>query len=95
MTSTSVVLFDVEAKVPVNEMSTNGVRQAIWSHDMSMVALLSKHSKFIYIHIYGDIHDHLLLLSQEYVYFTPDKPRLFFSHSFLFPLFFWNLTSLH
>ena len=44
VTPNSVILFDTELKTQVAEIQLAGVRYAIWSPDMSMVALLSKHS---------------------------------------------------
>ncbi|KAJ3292189.1 hypothetical protein HK104_005514 [Borealophlyctis nickersoniae] len=43
-TATSVILYDTELRTSVAELSVNGVRYAVWSPDMSMVALLSKHT---------------------------------------------------
>ncbi|KAJ3090043.1 hypothetical protein HK102_004843, partial [Quaeritorhiza haematococci] len=43
-TTTSVILYDIELRTTVAEINVNGVRYAIWSPDMSMVALLSKHT---------------------------------------------------
>lgn len=39
----SVTLFDTELKSNFAEISAFGVKQVIWSNDMTMVALLSKH----------------------------------------------------
>ena len=44
-TATSVILFDTELRTNVAELSVPAVRYVIWSTDMSMVALVSKHSK--------------------------------------------------
>ena len=41
-TATSVILYDTELRVTVAEINVNGVRFAVWSHDSSMVALMSK-----------------------------------------------------
>lgn len=43
-TPTSVVLFDTELRQTVSELNVNGVRYTVWSPDMSLVALLSKHT---------------------------------------------------
>lgn len=43
-TSTSVVLYDTELRENVAEINVAGVRHVVWSPDMSMVALLSKHT---------------------------------------------------
>ncbi|TPX35194.1 hypothetical protein SeMB42_g07204 [Synchytrium endobioticum] len=43
-TPTSVILYDTELKSSVAELNVNSVRYAVWSPDMSMVALLSKHT---------------------------------------------------
>ncbi|KND01360.1 coatomer subunit alpha [Spizellomyces punctatus DAOM BR117] len=44
ITSTSVVLYDIELRTSVAELTVNGVRYVVWSPDMSMVAFLSKHT---------------------------------------------------
>lgn len=44
---TSVVLFDIQQGKVVAELNTPPVKYAIWNSDASMVALLSKHSKYI------------------------------------------------
>lgn len=44
LTPTSVVLYDTELKTQVAQITVSGVRYACWSSDMSLVALLSKHS---------------------------------------------------
>ncbi|KAI9207062.1 coatomer WD associated region-domain-containing protein [Polychytrium aggregatum] len=46
-TSSSVILFDTESSSNIAELPASGVRYAVWSSDMSMVALLSKHSIII------------------------------------------------
>jgi coatomer protein complex subunit alpha (xenin) len=46
-TSNSVVLFDVQQQERVNEVTTTPIKYAYWSTDMSMVALISKHSKLL------------------------------------------------
>jgi coatomer protein complex subunit alpha (xenin) len=45
-TPTSCILFDTELKQSVAELNVNSVRYAVWSPDMNLVALLSKHSTF-------------------------------------------------
>ncbi|KAJ3189293.1 hypothetical protein HDU85_002921 [Gaertneriomyces sp. JEL0708] len=45
--ATSVVLFDMELRSTIAELTVNGVRSAVWSPDMSLVALLSKHTLVI------------------------------------------------
>ncbi|KAJ3044580.1 hypothetical protein HDV00_001506 [Rhizophlyctis rosea] len=42
-TSTSVILYDTEARASVAELNINNCRYAVWSPDMSLVALFSKH----------------------------------------------------
>lgn len=41
---TSVVLMDVQQGITVAEMNVSGVKYVVWAPDMSMVALLSKHT---------------------------------------------------
>lgn len=43
-TTTSVLLYDTELRENVAEINVAGVRHVVWSPDMSMVALLSKHT---------------------------------------------------
>ena len=45
----NVTMFDVQQKRSVGTVRISKVRYAIWSADMSHVALLGKHSKFIKI----------------------------------------------
>ncbi|KAI9098808.1 coatomer WD associated region-domain-containing protein [Phlyctochytrium arcticum] len=47
ITPTSVVLYDTELRQATSELTVNGVRYIVWSPDMSMVALLSKHTVVI------------------------------------------------
>jgi len=42
-----VVLFDVQQRSTLGELSTPFVKYAVWSADMSAVALLSKHAIII------------------------------------------------
>ncbi|KAJ3041599.1 hypothetical protein HK097_002233 [Rhizophlyctis rosea] len=42
-TATSVILYDTETRTTIAELSINNCRYAVWSPDMSMVALFSKH----------------------------------------------------
>ena len=42
-TATSVILYDTEARTTVAELNISNCRYAVWSPDMSMVALFSKH----------------------------------------------------
>ncbi len=48
VTPSAVILFDTELKTTVSEIKVANVRHAFWSPDMSMVALLSKHSTSSY-----------------------------------------------
>ncbi|KAJ2895543.1 hypothetical protein IWW38_002280, partial [Coemansia aciculifera] len=43
-TATSVVLFDVQTRQTLGEISASTVKYVVWSSDMSTVALLSKHT---------------------------------------------------
>ncbi|RUS21604.1 coatomer WD associated region-domain-containing protein, partial [Endogone sp. FLAS-F59071] len=43
-TSTSVILYDITQRRNVTELSTPPVKYVVWSPDMSLVALLSKHT---------------------------------------------------
>lgn len=42
-TPTSVILFDIQQRRVAAELSVASVKYAVWSSDMTMVALLSKH----------------------------------------------------
>jgi coatomer subunit alpha len=42
-----VVLFDVQQRTTVAELSTPFIKYAVWSGDMNSVALLSKHAIII------------------------------------------------
>ncbi|KAG8895323.1 hypothetical protein FRB99_000633, partial [Tulasnella sp. 403] len=42
--ATSVVLFDIQQQKVIAELNTPPVKYAVWNHDASMVALLSKHT---------------------------------------------------
>ena len=42
--ATQVVLFDVQQRTALAELSTPYVKYVVWSADMSQVALLSKHA---------------------------------------------------
>jgi coatomer subunit alpha len=42
----SVVLYDIQQQTTVAEISTPAVKYAVWSADGSLVALMSKHSKY-------------------------------------------------
>jgi len=44
-TPSSVILFDIESRSIIAELSASNVRYVVWSQNMSMVALLSKHCK--------------------------------------------------
>ncbi|KAF1829734.1 Coatomer, alpha subunit [Decorospora gaudefroyi] len=44
ITPTSVVLYDIQAKKNLAELSVNGVKYVVWSSDGLHVALLSKHN---------------------------------------------------
>lgn len=44
ITSTSVVLFDIQQKKQLAELAINGVKYVIWSNDGLYAALLSKHN---------------------------------------------------
>jgi coatomer subunit alpha len=44
ITPTSVVLFDIQAKKQLKELSVNGVKYVVWSNDGHYAALLSKHN---------------------------------------------------
>lgn len=52
-TPTSVILFDIQQQKVLAELATPPVKYIVWSNDGSMVALLSKHSRFDY----SDLHD--------------------------------------
>ncbi|KXS19763.1 coatomer subunit alpha [Gonapodya prolifera JEL478] len=43
-TPTNVTLYDTEVRSSVAELNVNGVRYVVWSPDMNLVALLSKHT---------------------------------------------------
>lgn len=43
-TPTSVILFDTETRATLGELNINAVRYVVWSADMNMVALISKHN---------------------------------------------------
>jgi coatomer protein complex subunit alpha (xenin) len=43
----SVVLYDIQQQKTLAEIATPPVKYAVWSADGSLVALLSKHSKFL------------------------------------------------
>ncbi|KAI9246190.1 coatomer protein alpha subunit [Sporodiniella umbellata] len=43
-TATSVILFDIQQRRIVNELSVSSVKYVAWSSDMLMVALISKHT---------------------------------------------------
>ncbi|OBZ86731.1 Coatomer subunit alpha [Choanephora cucurbitarum] len=43
-TSTSVILFDIQQRRVVSELAVASVKYIVWSNDMSMIALLSKHT---------------------------------------------------
>jgi len=45
--ASQVVLFDVQQRSTLGELSTPFVKYAVWSADMSAVALLSKHAIII------------------------------------------------
>ncbi len=42
-----VVLFDVQQRITLGELSTPFVKYVVWSKDMGQVALLSKHAIII------------------------------------------------
>ena len=44
ITPTSVVLFDIQAKKQLAELSVSGVKYVVWSNDGHYAALLSKHN---------------------------------------------------
>lgn len=44
---TQVVLFDVQQRTSVAELSTPSIKYVVWSSDMNHVALLSKHAIII------------------------------------------------
>jgi len=46
-TPSSVILFDIESRSVIAELTASNVRYVVWSQNMSMVALLSKHSIII------------------------------------------------
>ncbi|KAI8980488.1 coatomer protein alpha subunit [Pilobolus umbonatus] len=43
-TANSVILFDIQQRRIVSELAVANVKYVVWSNDMSMVALLSKHT---------------------------------------------------
>ena len=47
----SVVLYDIQQQKTLAEIATPPVKYAIWSGEGSLVALLSKHSKFLLSYI--------------------------------------------
>lgn len=44
-TGTSVILYDIQQRRTIAELTTPMVKYVVWSADMNLVALLSKHSK--------------------------------------------------
>jgi coatomer protein complex subunit alpha (xenin) len=42
----SIVLYDLQQQGPITELQGAPVKYAYWNADLSMVALISKHSKF-------------------------------------------------
>lgn len=44
LTPTTVVLYDIQQKQQVAELTTSGVKYVVWSNDGQYVALLSKHN---------------------------------------------------
>ena len=44
-TATSIILFDIQQRRTISELPVGSVKYVVWSQDMSMVALLNKHSK--------------------------------------------------
>lgn len=49
--ATSVVLFDIQQQKVLAELNSPPVKYVVWSQDGNMVALLSKHSTFVYLHL--------------------------------------------
>ncbi|KAG1062012.1 hypothetical protein G6F42_027526 [Rhizopus arrhizus] len=43
-TATSVILFDIQQRRVTAELAVSNVKYIVWSTDMSMIALLSKHT---------------------------------------------------
>lgn len=43
---TSVILYDIQQQKTIAEITTPPVKYVVWSADGSLVALLSKHSKY-------------------------------------------------
>ncbi|CAO3684420.1 unnamed protein product [Rhizopus stolonifer] len=43
-TLSSVILFDIQQRRVVNELAVSSIKYVVWSNDMSMVALISKHA---------------------------------------------------
>ncbi|KAG1147533.1 hypothetical protein G6F37_002746 [Rhizopus arrhizus] len=43
-TPTSVILFDIQQRRAIAELAVSSIKYVVWSNDMSMVALLSKHT---------------------------------------------------
>lgn len=46
-TPTSVILFDLQQRRVLAELPAATVKYVVWSNDQNMVALLSKHSKWM------------------------------------------------
>jgi coatomer subunit alpha len=47
-TPTSVILYDIQQQKNLAEINSPPVKYAIWNTDGSTVALLSKHSKYLF-----------------------------------------------
>jgi coatomer protein complex subunit alpha (xenin) len=45
-TATSVIHFDIQQRRVISELAASAIKYVVWNSDMSMIALLSKHSKF-------------------------------------------------
>lgn len=63
-TPTSVILFDIQQRRVTAELAVSSVKYVVWSNDMSMIALLSKHSKLSFkisssLSIFANISIHL------------------------------------
>jgi coatomer protein complex subunit alpha (xenin) len=46
-TSSSVILYDTQQRQTVAEIAASNVKYAAWSNDMTHIALMSKHGKYV------------------------------------------------
>ena len=49
--SSSVVLYDIQQQKTIGEINSPPVKYVAWSNDSSLVALMSKHSTFLFVRL--------------------------------------------